>query len=274
MVTALRLLGVGVLAYMAVIVALYSLQSRLIYPAPQEVPALTLGYAEATLGTEDGLSLRAFYKEAASGLPTVVYFHGNGGTLAGASISNAAIAEAGVGVLLVEYRGYGGNPGEPSEEGFSRDADAALEWLQGAGIAPGDTVVVGNSIGSGSATYAATRMVEKAVPPMGLILIAPFTSLPDVASEKVWWLPVRGLLEGTYPNEERLTRLEQIPTLIQHGTSDNVVPFHHGQTLAETAPWAQFRAYEGSGHGLSFERRSQEDRLAWILEQVEASPRP
>ena len=268
MATALRLLGVGVLAYLAVVAALYAFQSRLIYPAPQEVPALTPGYAEVTLNTEDGLALRAFYSEAREGLPTLVYFHGNGGTLAGASVSNAAMAEAGVGVLLVEYRGYGGNPGKPSEEGFKRDADAALEWLQDAGIAPADTVVVGNSIGSGSATYAATKMAEKGTPPAGLILIAPFTSLPDVASETAWWVPVRLLMQDTYPNRERLKELSEVPILIQHGTRDNVVPFSHGGALSETANWAQFRSYEGSGHSLSFERRSQEDRLAWILESV------
>lgn len=268
MAVGLRVLACLGALYLAVLVFLYAMQGRFIYPAPQDVPPLTPGYREVTLETADALALRAFYSAAADGLPTLVYFHGNGGTLAGASVSNAAMAQAGVGVLLVEYRGYGGNPGEPSEEGFARDAEAALKWLRDAGIAPSDTVVVGNSIGSGSATYAAVQMVEEGTPPAGLILIAPFTSLPDVAAEKVGWLPVHWLMQDTFPNRDRLERLSNMPILIQHGTIDNVVPFDHGQTLAETAPWAQFHSFEGSGHGLSFERRSQEDRLEWVLEQV------
>lgn len=274
MTIAVRLLVLGAFTYLTVLIALYAAQSRFIYPAPQDVPPLTPGYSEVELATEDGLKLRAFHKEANTGLPTVLYFHGNGGTLAGASISNGAIAEAGIGVLLVEYRGYGGNAGEPSEEGFYRDADAALRWLNVNGIARSDTVVVGNSIGSGSATYAAAQLVREGTPPMGLILIAPFTSLPDVASESLWWLPVRLLMRDTFPNRARLEELGQIPTLIQHGTADNVISDSHGRALASISASAQLRSYEGSGHGLSFEQRSQEDRLEWILGQVEAGAEP
>ena len=100
MTIAIRVLLFGAFTYLTVLVALYAMQSRFIYPAPQDVPPLTPGYSEVKLATEDGLRLRAFHKEAGPGKPTVVYFHGNGGTLAGASISNGAIAEAGVGVLI------------------------------------------------------------------------------------------------------------------------------------------------------------------------------
>lgn len=207
-------------------------------------------------------------------MPIVVYFHGNGGTLAGASISNGTIAKAGVGVLLVEYRGYGGNAGKPSEEGFYRDADAALHWLQDKGIASSYTVVVGNSIGSGPATYAAKQLVQDGSPPKGLILIAPFTSLPDAASDQMWWLPVHLLMQDTFPNRERLKEIGQIPTLIQHGTADNVIGDSHGRALASTSASAEFRSYEASGHGLSFELRSQEDRLEWILSLAGADVEP
>lgn len=266
---AIRLLTFAALAYVAVLAVLYSQQSRLIYPAPQEVPSLTPGYAEVTLETEDGLKLRAFHRAAAGNMPTVLYFHGNGGTLAGASISNTAIAEAGLGALLVEYRGYGGNAGDPSEEGFYRDADAALHWLDSEGIAPAETIVVGNSIGSGSATYSATQLAGKGSPPAALILIAPFTSLPDAARDTLWWLPVHAFMRDTFPNQERLQQLVGIPVLIQHGTKDNVVGYHHGEALAETYETADFQTFEGSGHALSFEPRSQEARLEWILGALE-----
>jgi fermentation-respiration switch protein FrsA (DUF1100 family) len=266
-----RLIVFAVLAYAAILALLYSQQSRLIYPAPQDVPPLTPGYTEVFLQTDDGLSLRAFYQEAWDGLPTVLYFHGNGGTLAGASVSNRAIAEAGVGVLLVEYRGYGGNAGEPSEEGFYRDADAALRWLEAQEIAPTDTVVIGNSIGSGSATYTTAQLVQRGSPPAALILIAPFTSLPEAASDQLWWLPVHAFMRDTFPNQKRLEELSQVPVLIQHGTEDNVVGYSHGQALAQAYAAAEFQSFEGSGHALSFEQRSQKARLEWITDLVGAA---
>ncbi len=118
MATAMRLLVFVATAYVVSVAILWAFQARFIYPAPQTRAPLTPGYEEIALDTSDGLRLRAFYREASDGLPTVLYFHGNGGTLAGASVSNGALAEAGIGVLLLEYRGYGGNPGSPSEKAF------------------------------------------------------------------------------------------------------------------------------------------------------------
>ena len=262
---AIRLLQFLVIAYVAVAALLFVFQSRFIYPAPQTRAALTPGFEEVTIETDDGLQLRAFYRRAAEGLPTILYFHGNGGTLTGASVSNAAAVEAGIGALLVEYRGYGGNPGTPSETGFYSDGAAAARWLRVAGVAPGRTLVMGNSIGAGVASRIALDMVEEGTPPMALALSAPFTSLPDVASQKLRWLPVRALLREAYDNRTRLGEIGDIPVLIQHGSDDTLIPDTHGRALAELAAQAEFQSFEGSGHGLSFEPRSQVARRDWIL---------
>lgn len=262
---AVRLLVFVATFYVAVLAVLFVFQSRFIYPAPQERAPLTPGYEEVELQTADGLTLRAFYREAADGLPTILYFHGNGGTLAGASVSNSAPAQAGIGVLLVEYRGYGGNPGEPSEPGFYDDGAAALHWLEQRGVTPAQTIVTGNSIGGGVATRIALGMSEAGDPPRALILVAPFTSLPDAASDKLWWLPVRLLVSESYDNAGRLERLGEMPVLIQHGSADTLIADSHGRELAEIAPGAEFQSFEGSGHALSFEPRSQAARRDWIL---------
>jgi pimeloyl-ACP methyl ester carboxylesterase len=265
---AIRLLAYAAIAYVAVVLILLVLQSRFIYPAPQMRAPLTPGYEEVSLETEDGLTLRAFYREAEEGLPTVLYFHGNGGTLAGASVSNGSLAAAGLGVLLVEYRGYGGNPGEPSEEGLYRDGEAALQWLNERGVAPSTLVIIGNSIGSGVATHLAHDLAGSGRRPAAIILIAPFTSLPDIASEALWWLPVRTLLSDRYENRRKLAELRDIPILIQHGSADTVVGDHHGRALAESRDDADFQPFDGSGHGLSFEQRSQDARRDWIFANV------
>lgn len=257
--TLTRILVFIAVAYLAVLVILWALQSRFLYPAPQNVAPLTPEYQEVTLETEDGLNLRAFYREAAGGLPTLIYFHGNGGTLSGAQISNRPLVAGGVGVLLVEYRGYGGNPGEPSEQGFYLDGEAGIDWLSEQGIAASDLIVVGNSIGGGVAVEMAARHQ-----PSGLILIAPFTSLPDAAAANLWWLPARSLVRDQYANADKIAQLT-MPVLIQHGTADNLIPQSQGQALAELAPNAEFQSFAGSGHALSFESRSGEARRDWIL---------
>jgi len=246
-------------AYLAVLVILWAFQARFLYPAPQASAPLTSGYDEVQLETSDGLSLRAFYRKAASGWPTVIYFHGNGGTLRGASASNTALVEAGIGALLVEYRGYGGNPGEPSEQGFYLDGEAAMAWLIEQGIVPRETVIIGNSIGGGVATEMARRH-----DPAGLILVAPFTSLPDAVAGKLWWLPARTLVIDQYRNAEKFADLD-MPVLIQHGDADNLISDNHGKTLSRLGKDAEFQPFVRSGHGLSFEKRSQEARRDWIF---------
>ena len=91
-----RLLVFVATAYIAIAAILWTFQTSFLYPAPQDAAPLTPGYEEVALETEDGLTLRAFYHEADAGLPTLVYFHGNGGNLSGASVSNGALVEAGI----------------------------------------------------------------------------------------------------------------------------------------------------------------------------------
>ncbi len=255
----IRLLVVGAALYLALIILLWTMQAKMIYPAPQDAAPLIPGYEEVSLTTEDGLALRAFYRSASGDLPTLVYFHGNGGSLTGAGVANAALAERGFGVLLVEYRGYGGNPGEPSEEGLYKDGDAAIAWLSALGIPATQTVIVGNSIGGGVATEMAVRH-----DPAALILVSPFTSLPEAAAANLWWLPAKPLVRDQYRNLDKITQLT-MPVLVQHGTRDGLIPHSQGRALAEAAQSAQFQSFDGLGHELSFVRSSGEARADWIL---------
>ena len=182
-------------------------------------------------------------------------------------VSNNAIVAHGIGALLVEYRGYGGNAGEPSEEGFYRDGEAALEWLAGRGVALRETVIIGNSIGSGVATEMALRHQPRA-----LILIAPFTSLPDAAVESLWWLPVGSLMRDRFDNLDKVPGIH-VPTLIQHGSADDLIPQSHGLALSRAAPKAKFQSFEQRGHDLSYEWESQLARRDWILSVAQGAER-
>lgn len=152
-----RLLIVALIAYLAVLAALFVGQRSLIYPAPQERHAPATGFAEVTLTTSDGLALQAHWRAPDAGRATVVWFHGNGGSLAGAEAETAQFAASGYGVLLVEYRGYGGNQGAPSEQGLYRDGRAAMAFLAARGVTPARAIIGGHSLGTGTATEMARQ---------------------------------------------------------------------------------------------------------------------
>ncbi|XUU61489.1 alpha/beta hydrolase [Erythrobacter sp. HA6-11] len=257
--------GVTVLvAYSIMVAILWAMQDRFIYPAPQYSVDPAPGFDVITLKTEDGLSLRAFSRQGGAGRPTIVYFHGNGGTLQGATYATRSLAAAGYGLLLVEYRGYGGNPGEPSEQGFYRDGRAAMTWLAQQGIAPADTIIVGNSIGGGTAVQMASEFGPRA-----LMLTAPFLSLPDVAQDALPFVPAHWLMRDRFDNASKIDALE-IPIFIMHGTADDVVPFEHGKALSTLSPTASFIAVEGAGHALSFSDDGQRVQLEWLDQLLSA----
>ena len=230
----------------AVVVAVPALQRRLLYlPARDVVPVDVAlpGAEEVTLATEDGLELRAWYLAPPPEAPTIVVFHGNAGTLADRAALARGLHDGGVGVLLVEYRGYGGNPGAPSEAGLGRDAQAAVEFLGSRPeVDPGRVVYLGESLGAGVAVGLA---VER--PPAALVLRSPFTSLPDVARVHYPFLP-RWLVPERYPNLERMRRLE-VPTLVVAGDRDTVVPFAQSRAVYDEAPEPkELVVVEGADH--------------------------
>ena len=183
--------------YLLVVLALYAGQRRLLFmPDPSRPdlgPARSLGVRAETLRTTDGLALLAWYLPPPAGRPVILYLHGNGGNLANRIPRLLAFAKAGWGVLMPEYRGYGGNPGEPSAEGFDLDARAAAAFLDTAGIPPARWVMYGESIGTGVAVRLAAER------PIGaLILESPYTSITAIARRRFPFVPVGLLLRDPF----------------------------------------------------------------------------
>lgn len=174
------LLGFAVVAYAALVAGLFFFQRQLLYLPDRTHPELVgleqLGVREVTLSTEDGLSLLSWYLPPRHGRPVIAYFHGNGGHVGYRAQRLLRFAREGYGVLMPEYRGYGGNPGTPNETGFYADGRAALGFLERETVAPTRLVLYGESLGSGVAVELAVQH-EIA----GLILEAPFTSVAEVA---------------------------------------------------------------------------------------------
>ncbi len=231
---AVSLVGAVAVAYAGVLAGTFALQRKLVYfPDPRRPDLSARGaepFAEVAFATADGLRLLAWYAPPGDGdAPVLVYFHGNGGSIAMRAAKFAPFFEAGYGALLVEYRGYGGNPGAPSEAGLYADGHGALDWLEREGIAPARRVLYGESLGTGVAVeLALSRSVG------ALVLEAPFTALAEVGARAYPWLPVRALVRDRYDSLAKIGRLA-VPVMVIHGEADRVVPAEMGRALLAAA---------------------------------------
>ncbi|MDH3680029.1 MAG: alpha/beta hydrolase [Acidimicrobiia bacterium] len=223
------LLSTGFIAL--VLLGLWVFQRQLVYLPAGAVPPVEdvlPGWSEVTLATTDGLQLGAWYSPPEPGRPVIVVFNGNAGNRADRAPLGARLASAGLGVLLVDYRGYGGNPGSPSEPTLALDARAAAHFV--GTTAPGHGLVLfGESLGAAVAIELATEE-----PPAALILRSPFTSLVDVARAHYPLVPAR-FLRDEYPSDERVGALRS-PLLVIVGSGDSVVPAAQSERLYELAP--------------------------------------
>lgn len=163
--------------------------------------------------------------------PVIVYFHGNGGSIEIRGNRANYFMDAGYGVLLAEYRGYGGNPGEPSENGLYADAAAYMDWLLTAEKVPADKIVVyGESLGTAVATWTAQKYPDIG----GVILDSPFTSMTDLARSRYFFVPVDLLLRDRFPSVSRIADLKQ-PKLFLQAKTDFIVPPRYGARLFDAA---------------------------------------
>jgi uncharacterized protein len=215
---------------------LVGLQRRLIYfPFPAEVPpaaAVVAGAREVTLRTVDSLALGAWLVEP--GEPgrgvAVLVANGNAGNRSLRAPLARALASAGLAVLLFDYRGYGGNPGRPSEQGLARDVRAAHRFLlEEAELAPSRLLYYGESLGAAVVTELATEH-----PPAGLVLRSPFVDLASVGRIHYPFLPVRTLLRDRYPLADHLAGV-QVPTTVVYGSRDSIVPPEQSHAVAAAA---------------------------------------
>ncbi|WP_433276565.1 alpha/beta hydrolase [Pseudonocardia xinjiangensis] len=236
MATAVRVvIALVVLAVVTATLA-WAFQRRLVYlpsGAPGTPPEQLLdGGSTVRVRTEDGLELAAWYAPAtalARGT-TVLVLPGNAGSRAVRVPLARALSASGFDVLLLDYRGYGGNPGSATEEGLAADARAAHRHLvTERGVDPARLVLFGESLGAAVATRLA---VER--PVGGLVLRSPFASLADMAAVHYPFLPARALLRDRFPVRETV-RSVTVPTIVVAGGADEIVPTAQSRAVADAA---------------------------------------
>jgi fermentation-respiration switch protein FrsA (DUF1100 family) len=228
------LFGFALVVYVALVGGLFLFQRQLLYHPDKTRPELAglerIGVREVVLSTDDGLPLLSWYLPPRPGRPAIVYFHGNGGHIGYRVERLLRFAREGYGVLMLEYRGYGGNPGAPSEAGFYADGRAALGFLNREGVAPNRLVLYGESLGSGVAVELAAQHDAA-----GLILEAPFTSVAEVAQHHFPYVPAGRLVTDRFDSMSRVGKV-RAPILVLHGERDRVVPVRFGRALFDAAP--------------------------------------
>jgi pimeloyl-ACP methyl ester carboxylesterase len=216
----------------------------LLYPAPQvDDVAPPAGARLVTLRARDGALVNAMELPAPGASRTVVYFHGNGEVIGSDVWVAQRIVAQGLSVVLVEYRGYGRSRGAPpSEDGLYTDAETVLDDLARRGIGPERVVLWGASLGTGVAVEMARRGRGGA-----LVLVAPYTSILDMAARTAPLLPVRLLVPDRFESLSKAPLLH-LPTVVVHGTEDEVVPFAMGERMAGAIAGSRFERIAGGHH--------------------------
>jgi uncharacterized protein len=238
-----------VFLYLGMAAILYFAQRSLMYfPETIHTAPAAAGLPEAeevTLTTSDGERIIAWHAAPRADKPVIVYFHGNGGALRFRTERFHKLTRRGIGLVAVEYRGYAGSSGSPSEAGLIADGEAAYAFA--AARYPAQQIVLwGESLGTGVAVALAT---EK---PVGrVILEAPFTSAAAVAARHYWYMPVRLLMKDQFRSDLRIGKVSA-PVLILHGAQDHIVPFAMGEEMfaLTTAPKHIVRFLDGDHEDL------------------------
>ena len=226
-------LGAGAL-YCAAVGFLALQQRRFLYfpdTTRPVLPATVVPTARTlTVHTEDRLDLLAWLAPPANDAqPVVLYLHGNGGNIGYRAMRFARLSRLGWGVLLLEYRGYGGNPGTISESGLTIDAQAGFAALRGLGFSPERILLWGESLGSGIAARLGSEQKPAAV-----LLESPYTSIAAIAKVRYPWVPVDLLLRDRFDTMAVIGKVEA-PVFVMHGAHDAIVPLAMGRAVFAAA---------------------------------------
>ncbi|MEE8523523.1 MAG: alpha/beta hydrolase [Thermoanaerobaculia bacterium] len=200
------------------------------YPTGIWNPAIYgLPYEDVWFESEDGTRLHGWWIEHPRAAATVVFCHGNTGSIGDRIGLYRQLRRLKVDILAFDYRGYGRSHGRPSEKGLFSDVRAACDFVVGRGIALDRTVLFGHSLGGAVAVDGALHR-----PVAGLVVQASFTQLSDMARHVYRGLPIHLIARNQFRSIDKVDRLE-MPKLFIHGTEDGTVPFSIGEALFAAA---------------------------------------
>jgi len=222
-----------VIIYFLILISIYLFQRNLLYhPTENNYSGDTLlvSVEKVKIMTKDEIELKAwFHKKNISNYKTILFLHGNAGSLENRIHKINHFKDMDVNFLIVSWRGFNGNKGNPTEEGLYEDAKSAVRWLKSKGIPENKIILYGESLGTGVVTEIAQNKSFA-----GIVLESPFTSMIDAGQDKYPFLPIRILLKDKYESNNKIKNIKR-PILIMHGKVDHIVPFYMGEKLYELA---------------------------------------
>ena len=215
-------------------------------PEDAPLPPWAGDAGEVWIRAEGGTMIHGLHWRPAPGRPTLVYFHGNAQSVYEWALVSEELAPLDVGLLLIDYPGYGKSGSSPSEGRLYAAGRATLGWvLAQDGVGPQDVIVLGKSLGGPVAAEA----VQGREGLLGLILESTFRSIPSVAERLLPMIPADAVLTTErYETETRIPSIH-LPLLVVHGTEDDLIPVEEGKALFEMANEPkELYLVEGAGH--------------------------
>ena len=243
-----------ILIYLIIVAYMYLNQRKLLY-LPSENNYLDdqidFNFREVFIDVEKNLKLKAWLIENDfKNKKTLVFFHGNAGNLSNRTYKLNQLSKLDLNIIILAWRSFSGNEGEPSEQNLYNDAKKTIDWLNSRGVKNKNIILYGESLGTGIAVeLGQTNQFG------GIILESPFTSMTNAAKNIYPWLPVKYLLKDKYDSEKKIKNIK-IPILIMHGKKDNIVPFKMGKKLYDLANNPKFFYFtENDDHMLTFDEK-------------------
>ena len=221
-----------ILGYFIFLVLTYIFQRNLLYhPKVNNYSgeSLLINVEKIKIKTSDGINLISWYYKKNLNSKTLLFLHGNAGSLENRINKLNHFANLKLNFLIVAWRGFSGNEGQPTEKGLYEDARSAINWLNSKGVMEKDIIIYGESLGTGVAVEVAQNRNFS-----GIILEAPFSSMIEAGKDKYPILPVKWLLKDKYESSNKIKNIKT-PILIMHGKVDNIVPFKMGKKMYELA---------------------------------------
>ncbi len=261
----LNILGAGAGLYALCLLGLFIKQRDIVFHPPEERADLAAADAvgllqEVAIRSADGLDLQSWWAPSrrADGR-TIIYFHGNAGHRGDRVVRVRPYLAQGYGVLLVGYRGYGGNPGKPTEQGFYADARANLAFLAAQGVAPARTILFGESLGTAVAVQMATEARYLAV-----VLEAPIASVRRSAAVRYPLFAIDAIVLDKFDSLAKIDRIGA-PLLVIHGEQDRVTLVKFGRMILAAAREPKQGFFPpAAGHGDLMEHGMPERVLAFL----------
>ena len=236
--------------YLVVVIVIFLSQRKLMYH-PNENNYLEenqLNHKIEKVYINSDFKLLGWHHVKNKKFKTLLFFHGNAGNLQNRIYKLNDISKLDLNYLIIAYRGFSGNKGEPNEIGLYKDSESAKKWLNNIGVSDKDIILYGESLGTAVAVDLASKHNFA-----GIILESPFTSMVKLSKIYYPYLPVKILLKDKYESIKKIDKIN-FPKMVMHGDKDKIVPFSMGKEMFEKFSEPKLSYFrKGDDHMMEFD---------------------